>query len=190
RRNKAPALVAISWAERSKTESRKDGKMERQIAARNVAEDHVPPFHRSSVPLEVLRLIDQHDRDIVLDRVDQAAGLADELFLRRGAVLERPLAFRADEDLQKIGRETHPASAYGAYPCSSSKAASRTNSAAKNRIGCVAISSGSEWNGPAGTCARSASSSASRPAPVRAETTAVEDGGGWGRLVEPGTRSA
>src|SRR2546426_6787631 len=100
RRKRAPELLASAWAERSKTERRKDGKMERQMAVRNVAQGHVPPFHRSSVPSEVLCLIDQHDRDVVFDRVNQATGLADELLLRRGAVLQRPLALGADEDLR------------------------------------------------------------------------------------------
>src|SRR5439155_4304929 len=68
-----------------------------------------PTVRRSDRPSEVFRLIDQHDRDVVFDRVNQAAGVADELFLRRGAVLQRPLAFGADEDLQEVGRETHPA---------------------------------------------------------------------------------
>src|SRR5439155_20356309 len=108
-RNSAPELLASSWADRSKTERWNEGTLERQTTARNVARHHVPPFPRSLVLSEVLRLIDQHDGDVVFHGVDQTAGLAHELFLRRGAVLQRPLAFGADEDCQQIGRETHPA---------------------------------------------------------------------------------
>src|SRR5439155_24249245 len=67
----------------------------------------VPPFLRSTVLSEGLRLVDPHDGDLVFYGVDQTGGLAHELFLRRGAVLQRPLAFGADEDLQQIRRETH-----------------------------------------------------------------------------------
>src|SRR5690242_9931595 len=70
--------------------------------------------------LEVSRLVDQHDGDVVLDGVDQAAGVTHQRLLRRGAVLERSLALRADENLEEIGRDAH-----GAYPRRLSAAARR-----------------------------------------------------------------
>src|SRR6266508_4224290 len=98
-RKSAPALRGTSWAER-----RKGGTADRKAAVRIVARSHSPTFRHSAVPSEGFRLIDQHDRDVVLDRVDEAAGLAGELLDRSGAVLQRPLALGAHENLQEIGR--------------------------------------------------------------------------------------
>src|SRR5881394_365162 len=200
--------------------------MERQAKPRIAAYRHVPSVHRSIIPSESLRLIDQHDRDVILDRVDEATGVARQRFGGGRAMLERPFALGADEDLEQIGRQTHDvayprrlsdgswrrhlgrtftcrsrktrwprrvsilaraaapsalmarppspitmpfwlsrstyttariytgsapsrnssisqATLYGSSSCSCSNAASRMNSAAKNRIGWVAISSGS-----------------------------------------------
>src|SRR2546422_3510356 len=57
----------------------------------------------------MFRLIDQHDRDIVFDGVDEAAGVAHEHFLGCRAVFQRSLALRADENLEEVRREAHPA---------------------------------------------------------------------------------
>src|SRR5437660_2802320 len=63
---------------------------------------------RKGTPLERLRLIDQHDRDVVVDGVDQATRVTHEGFRRRRrAVLERAFALRADEDLEEFGGEAH-----------------------------------------------------------------------------------
>src|SRR5260370_42035942 len=60
-------------------------------------------------PSERLRLIDQHDGDVVLHGVAEAARVAHQLFGGRHAVLKRPLALGADEDREEVGRETHTA---------------------------------------------------------------------------------
>src|SRR5437667_8906958 len=86
--------------------------MDRQAKPRIVAGHHVPSFHLSIIPSEGLRLIDEHDGDVVLDRVNQPAVVTDERFGWLGAVLERAFAFRADENLEQVGGETHEA----AYP--------------------------------------------------------------------------
>src|SRR5437879_13542376 len=65
--------------------------------------------NRPEVRLEVLRLIDQHDGDVVLDGVDQAAGVTHQRFGGLRAVLEWAFALGADENLEQVGRETHPA---------------------------------------------------------------------------------
>src|SRR5438309_3860175 len=65
--------------------------------------------NRPEVRLEVLRLIDQHDGDVVFDGVDQAAGVTHQRFGGRRAVLEWTFALGADENLEQVGRETHPA---------------------------------------------------------------------------------
>src|SRR5205809_2672745 len=65
--------------------------------------------NRPEVRLEVLRLIDQHDGDVVFDGVDQAAGVTHQRFGGRRAVLEWAFALGADENLEQVGRETHPA---------------------------------------------------------------------------------
>src|SRR5258706_420297 len=107
-RNSAPALRGGSCAERWN-----EGKMERQTTARIAARRHVPTFHRSVIPSEALRLIDQHDGNVVLDGVDQPAGVARErLGGRTGPMLERSFAFRTDKNLEQVGGEAHEA----AYP--------------------------------------------------------------------------
>src|SRR3990172_1211363 len=70
--------------------------------------------------LERLRLINEHDRDIVLDRVDEAAGVAGELFLGLGVVFEVALALGADEDFKQVGRQAHSSLRVGPtkYPMS------------------------------------------------------------------------
>src|SRR5437879_13130774 len=65
--------------------------------------------NRPVVRLEVLRLIDQHDGDVIFDGVDQAAGVTHQRFGGRGAMLEWAFALGADENLEQVGRETHPA---------------------------------------------------------------------------------
>src|SRR5256885_11100111 len=65
--------------------------------------------NRPEVRLEVLRLIDQHDGDVVFDGVDQAAVVTHQRFGGRRAVLEWTFALGADENLEQVGRETHPA---------------------------------------------------------------------------------
>src|SRR5256885_1116946 len=97
-RNNAPALL-MSWADR-----RTGGPADRTASIATIR----LPVRQSARPSEVLRLIDQHDRNVVLHRVDEAAGVAHQLLPRRGAVLERPLALGADEDLQQIGCKAHP----------------------------------------------------------------------------------
>src|SRR5207302_7511466 len=72
-------------------------------------------------PSKAFRLIDKHDGDVVLDGVDQPAGVAHERFGWLDAMLERPLAFRADENLEQVGGETHEA----AYPRRLREGASR-----------------------------------------------------------------
>src|SRR6266702_4074932 len=91
-RKRAPALLT-SWAGR-----RSGGRAVRSSATA-----------RTRPPSEVLRFIDQHDGNVVFDRVDKAAGAAHQLFARRGAMFERPLALGADEDFQQVGRKAHPA---------------------------------------------------------------------------------
>src|SRR6266550_2614601 len=87
--------------------------MERLITARMENRNPIPTFPRSNVPSERLRLIDQHDGNVVFDRVDQPAGVTGErLGGGIGAMLEWPFALGADENLQQVGRETHEA----AYP--------------------------------------------------------------------------
>src|SRR5881628_2078320 len=85
-RNSAPALSGASCA----------------LSARGIIND------ASNPPLKRLRLIDQHDRDVIFDGVNQPAGMAGECF-RVQTMLERPFAFRADEDFEEIRSETHEA---------------------------------------------------------------------------------
>src|SRR6266536_4515727 len=101
-RNSAPALRGSSWAE-----SWTVGKMESASKTGMETASPIPTVPHSNLPSEGLRLIDQHDRDVVLDRVDQPAGVTGKLLDGSGAVLERPLALWADEDLEEIGREAH-----------------------------------------------------------------------------------
>src|SRR5258706_8729335 len=105
-RNSAPALRGSAGAERWN-----EGKVERHATARIVARRHVPTFHRSVIPSEALRLIDQHDGNVVFDGVHQAAGVTGKRFRIR-PMLERAFAFRADENREQVGSETHDA----AYP--------------------------------------------------------------------------
>src|SRR5205823_12747115 len=56
--------------------------------------------------LQRLRLVHQHDGDVVLDAVHQLAGLADDL-LTLLAELQLALALRAGEDLLELGRDRH-----------------------------------------------------------------------------------
>src|SRR5689334_12316163 len=87
--------------------------MERLITARMETRTPIPTFHRSNVPSEAFRLIDQHDGNVVFDGVEQPAGVACErLRERTGPVLERSFALRTDENLEQVGGEAHEA----AYP--------------------------------------------------------------------------
>src|SRR5882672_3791040 len=94
--------------------------MESVIAARMENRNPIPTFHHSNIPSEAFRLIDEHDGNVVFDRVDQAAGVTGKRF-RIGAMLERPFAFRADENLEQIGGEAHEV----AYPSRRSDGSSR-----------------------------------------------------------------
>src|SRR2546426_6577675 len=99
-RKSAPALLTACGRH-----GRTVGPMDRRSATRAAC----PTVRRSDRPSEMLRLIDQHDGNVVLDRVDQAAGMAYQLLPRRRAMLERALALGADENLQEVGRKAHPA---------------------------------------------------------------------------------
>src|SRR3954464_15254451 len=61
---------------------------------------------RMVVDSERLGFVDQHDGDAVLDGVHKAAGLADQR-LRSGPVLQLTLAFRADQNLEELGGQSH-----------------------------------------------------------------------------------
>src|ERR671935_737110 len=56
--------------------------------------------------LERLRLVHEHDGDVVLDAIHQPARLADDLLLLL-AELELALALRAGEDLLELRRHRH-----------------------------------------------------------------------------------
>src|SRR5204863_348629 len=86
-----------SWAE-----SWTVGMLERTI---------IPTVQPSNIRLKRLRLIDQHDGNVVLDGIDQPARVTGEGF-RIEAMLEGAFALGADEDLEQVGREAHEA----AYP--------------------------------------------------------------------------
>src|SRR5712691_2413883 len=77
-----------------------------------------PPDNNARIatirPSERLRLIDQHDGDVILHGVDQAARVAHQLLRRLGGggtVLQRPFALGADEEVEQVGGEA-PARAY------------------------------------------------------------------------------
>src|SRR6267154_2398334 len=113
-RNSAPALRGKSCAIR-----RLSGWAVRK---RKAIGNTQPPNRSTAPPSEALRLIDQHDWDVVFDRIHQAAGVTGERFGGRiGAVLERAFAFRAHQNLQQVGGEAHEV----AYPSRLSDTASR-----------------------------------------------------------------
>src|SRR5688500_3917045 len=60
----------------------------------------------SAAILKRRRLINEHDGNVIADRVPEPARVADELCLRL-AVLELTTALRADEDRQQLGRYAH-----------------------------------------------------------------------------------
>src|SRR6266513_2203135 len=91
-RNSAPALRGSSCAERWN-----EGTVERLITARMENRNPIPTFQRSIFPSEALRLIDEHDGNVVFDGVHQAAGVTGKRFRIR-PMLERAFAFRADEN--------------------------------------------------------------------------------------------
>src|SRR5204863_1210993 len=104
-RNSAPALSGGSWAAR-----RPDGPTVNTMRATATDRPTVRPSVR---PSERRRLIDQHNGNVVFDRVDQPAGVAHKrLGGRIGPMLERAFAFRTDENLEEVGGEAHEA----AYP--------------------------------------------------------------------------
>src|SRR5438046_9185492 len=103
RRKRAPELLARAWAERWN-----DGTTESAVATKTAWARPIPSFRRCIVRSAVFRLIDQHDRDVVFDRGNQAAGLADELLLRRGEVLQRTLLLGAAEYHHQGRRHTRP----------------------------------------------------------------------------------
>src|SRR6266508_271913 len=107
----APALSGPCWVERcgaSWAARRPDGPTVRSPRATATARPALRPSDR---PSERLRLIDEHDGDVVFDGVNQAAGVAGERFRIR-PMLERPFALRADKNLEQIGGEAHEV----AYP--------------------------------------------------------------------------
>src|SRR6266513_538318 len=112
-RNSAPALRGKSWAG-----SRASG-----LAVKTRKASHRrPPTRQPARPSEALRLIDQHDGDVVFHRIDQPAGVTGERFGGGiGAVLEWALAFRAHQNLEQVGGEAHEV----AYPSRLSDSASR-----------------------------------------------------------------
>ena len=59
--------------------------------------------------LKGLGLIDEHDRNVVLYGVDQAASLANQLLSGLCLILEFPLALGANQDLQEFLRDAHGA---------------------------------------------------------------------------------
>src|SRR3977135_3719841 len=85
--------------------------MERAITARMENRNPIPTFQHSNLRSEAFRLIDEHDRNVVFDGVDQTAGETGERF-GIGAMLERPFALRANENLEQIGGKAHEV----AYP--------------------------------------------------------------------------
>src|SRR5262245_42964553 len=101
-RNSAPALRGASWAG-----SRADGPTVNKTRRASCRPPARPPVR----PSEGLRLIDEHNGNVVFHGVHQAARVARQR-LRIGPVLQRPLALGADENLEQVGREAHDA----AYP--------------------------------------------------------------------------
>src|SRR3989454_11310895 len=70
-----------------------------------------PPNRSTAQPSEGFRLIDEHDGNVVFDGVNQTAGMTGEGFGIR-PMLKRPLALRADENLEQVRGEAHEV----AYP--------------------------------------------------------------------------
>src|SRR6266853_3465274 len=101
-RNRAPELLGKDWAHR---------RTGPQTQRSNKAHPSIGPPDRLTArsALEVRRLIDQHDGNVVVHPVDQAADVAYEGFAGGGAVFERPLALRTHQDLQQLGSKAHPA---------------------------------------------------------------------------------
>src|SRR6266550_1035018 len=98
-RNSAPALRGGSCADR---------RMVGWADSRTVATTSHPPIRRSVNPSEALRLIDQHNGNVVFDRVDEPAGVARQrLGGRIGPMLEGSFAFRTDENFEEVGGEAH-----------------------------------------------------------------------------------
>src|SRR6266849_3845484 len=101
-RNRAPEFSTWPTSVAAWPDSRAAGLTD----SRSVSSALGPSGRRRS---ERLRLIDQHDGDVVLHGVAEAARVAHQLFGGRHAVLERPLALGADQDREEVGRETHTA---------------------------------------------------------------------------------
>src|SRR2546421_3843623 len=80
--------------------------MESVIAARMENRNPIPTFQHSNIPSEALRLIDEHDGNVVFDGVNQTTGVTGERF-RIGAVLERSFELGADENFQQVWGEAH-----------------------------------------------------------------------------------
>src|SRR5262245_44687546 len=76
-------------------------------AVRRWAKSASSPAAHRAVRLEAARLIDQHDRDVVLDRIREAARVTHELLVGRRAVLERPFALGANQQCAQLWSETH-----------------------------------------------------------------------------------
>src|SRR5207245_6223190 len=93
-RNRAPELLTC-WASDGRTVGLTDRKTTRRTCR--------PTVRRSDRPSEALRLIDQHDRNVVFERVHQAARVAHQYLGGSGAVLDVALALRDDVDRQQGG---------------------------------------------------------------------------------------
>src|SRR3989442_2221921 len=102
-RNKAPEFWIWPRSVTAWPDSGTVGLTDRKAASRTLR----PTVRRSDRPSEGLRLIDQHDGDVVFDGIAEATRVTDQLFGGRGAVLQRSLALGADEDREEVGRETH-----------------------------------------------------------------------------------
>src|SRR3981189_1707009 len=80
-------------------------------AGRSPLADRRQTLHRDLVITQGARLVDQHDRDAVADRIGEPRLLADQL-LRRAVIAQRPLGQWADQDLQQfridVGGFVHP----------------------------------------------------------------------------------
>src|SRR5258707_6555495 len=70
-------------------------------AGRSPLADRRQAFHGDFVITQGARLVDQHDRDAVADRIGEPRLLADQL-LRRAVIAQRPLGQWTDQDLQQF----------------------------------------------------------------------------------------
>src|SRR5205085_2637524 len=59
-----------------------------------------------------LRLVDEHDRNVISNRIAQSAGATDK-YRFHFTVLERPFALGTYENLEQLRRQTHCACSFG-----------------------------------------------------------------------------